>query len=172
MDCARALLLEVASQVTLPGLRSLVLLPHDLGYAIDFCQFNFILNLPLLTHQIQAFCTAKKILCRIISILLFATTSFSLPSHLLRPLLKNNFPIDVLGYVLPFIFLVAVLVQSFGVQFYILVIAKFFFLSFGNFLLDGVDLFKHFQIAKGYFGVLAMSRFLVSAMNAILIVAW
>ena len=76
-------------------------------------------------------------------------------------LLKFNFPIDVLGKVLPSIFLIVIFIQSFGVQLYVFVIAQFLFFSFGNFLVDCMDLFKHFNISKGYFGMLTHSRFLL-----------
>ena len=76
-------------------------------------------------------------------------------------LLKFNFPIDVLGKVLPFIFLIVIFIQCFGVQLYIFVITKFLFFSFGNFLVDCMDLFKHFYVSEGNFGVLTVSRFLL-----------
>ena len=53
LDSTQALIRHISSQVSLPRLHSLVLLPHDLGYSVNFSQFNFILNLSLFTHQVQ-----------------------------------------------------------------------------------------------------------------------
>ena len=109
-----------------------------------------------------------KILLRTTPIMLFTTASFPLASHLVHLLLEINFHIDVLSHVLPFMFLSIILIQSFGVQFYVLVVADFLFLAFCYFLMNLMNLFKHFYIAKGY--VVVFAYFL--SLLAVLQVAW
>jgi hypothetical protein len=113
-----------------------------------------------------------KTLRRTISIMLFTTATFPLPSHFVHSLLKINFHlnfhIDILGHVFPFMFLSVVLIQSFGVQFYVLVVTHFLFFSFCYFLMDFMNLLKHFHVTKRYFVVFAYFLSLL----AVLKVAW